>query len=118
MHGTVASGKASSSESSLDTKSSSQIQLPSGPLPLPHPTPTPPATPHLSRALVNGLTIKENTTAGRDEEEFMPLVDAVPLVHLSVRPAAFASTQELGDHLTRLNLASEHRVRPRCALFF
>lgn len=101
----------SSSKTKADSHESPQLQLPSGPLPLPHTSPTPPTTPQLSRVLAKGLNLSDEEAS----DEYMPLVDAVPLVHLSIRPAAFATIEDLHVHLDKLDLVSEHRVRPRYA---
>lgn len=91
------------------------LQLPSGPLPLPKPVPTPPVA-QLGDALEQHLHLSPPSTSAAtnpEGEAFVPLIDAVPLVHLSLRPAAFSTTEDLHRHLHKLDLASEHRVRPR-----
>lgn len=77
------------------------LQLPSGPLPLPHPSPSPPGSPALSRTATAAHTYNR-----------LPLADVLPLVHLTIRPASFASLEDLHEHLDDLDLTSEKRVRP------
>lgn len=45
-------------------------------------------------------------------EEGMPLADLLPMVNLTVRPAAFQTLEALHQHLARLNLTDDQRVRP------
>jgi len=42
----------------------------------------------------------------------MPVADIIPLVHLTIRPASFATVHALYRHIDELGLASEHRIRP------
>lgn len=85
---------------SLATSTSSTLQLPSRPIALPHPLPSPPMS-------------RSTSTYTRT-----PLKDLTPLAHLIIRPALFPSIAALRSHITQLDLASNHRVRPEWDDYF